>query len=96
MFDDRFPVPGEMQANPMNLFGLRKALTSSDPLQIDPFQSHLSANKLFSTDDSFSSLSPELLQLIVTLLLTRDVRSLRLASPVLPRCASQKALGIAI
>lgn len=69
-----------MQSDPFDIPGLEKAIRQSVRLQNDAFESRFSTDNLNLAGDKFSRSSPELLQLIATLLPTSDVRSIRLAS----------------
>lgn len=79
-FSNLASIPQDFRSDPFHISGLTKAINHSFRLQNDAFQSSL--QNLHQDGDKFSSLSPELLHLIITLLPTRDVYSLRLASPV--------------
>ncbi|KPM34608.1 hypothetical protein AK830_g11959 [Neonectria ditissima] len=81
-FSDLTSAPKDMLSDPFEVPSLTKAVQHSSRLQNDAFQSRLSPDILNFKGDKFCRLSPELLHLIVTLLPTHDVRSLRLASPV--------------
>ncbi|KAF5003066.1 hypothetical protein FDECE_10377 [Fusarium decemcellulare] len=81
-FSDWNSIPKDMQSDPFNVPNLARAIRQAARLQDDAFQSHLSLDRYNREGDKFSRLSPELLQIIATILPSHDVRSLRLASPV--------------
>lgn len=81
-FSDLAAIPQDLRSDPLDIPSLAKAIKYSIRLQADAFRSRLSPDNLNLAGDKFSRLSPELLQLIATLLPTHDVRSVRLASPV--------------
>ncbi|PNP84134.1 hypothetical protein FNYG_02822 [Fusarium nygamai] len=75
-------VPPVLRSDPYNTPDIAKAIQGAARLRNDVFLSRLEPTVQSLKNDSFSRLVPELLQTIVTLLPTSDVRSLRLASPV--------------
>ncbi|KAH7309758.1 hypothetical protein B0I35DRAFT_359355 [Stachybotrys elegans] len=82
-FPGPHPIPRDFTSDPFRIPGLLKGIKNSYRLQKDPFQSNLSLDPRRQWQDEFVRLSPEILQRILCLLPTRDVRSLRLASPTL-------------
>ncbi|KAM5341901.1 hypothetical protein ACJ41O_014932 [Fusarium nematophilum] len=75
-------MPQDLRSDPWDIPALAKAIKLSARLRDYTFQSRLDLDRLDVDGDGFSRLQPQLLQLIATLLPTRDVHSLRLASPV--------------
>ncbi|KAF5545923.1 hypothetical protein FMEXI_5839 [Fusarium mexicanum] len=75
-------IPHVFRSDPYHIPGLIDAIQGAVRLQIDAFLSRLEPTMASLKSDSFSRLVPEVLQSIVILLPTSDVRSLRLASPV--------------
>ena len=80
-FSDYTSITQDFRSDPFHVPALAKAIERSTHLQNDTFLSRLSPNGLNLNGDEFRRLSPELLQIIVILLPTHDVHSLRLASP---------------
>jgi len=70
------------ELNPLHIPTLKKAIGYTARLQQDVFMSKLNPQTLGLEKDVFSYLPPEVLETVITLLPTPDVRSLRLASPV--------------
>ncbi|KAF4459807.1 hypothetical protein FALBO_13427 [Fusarium albosuccineum] len=81
-FPDCNSIPKQMISDPFEIPNLTRAIRRAARLQNDVFLSRLSLDHANLEQDGFSRLSPELLQIIATMLPSRDVRSLRLASPV--------------
>ncbi|KAF5603140.1 uncharacterized protein FSUBG_7363 [Fusarium subglutinans] len=75
-------VPPAMRSDPYYIPSLVKAIEGAVHLQTDVFMSRFEPTVQCLKSDAFSRLVPELLQAIVILLPTSDVRSVRLASPV--------------
>lgn len=76
------PVTPDFRTDPLHIPGLDEAIGNHANLKHDPSHSRLVIANLSPQQDIFSRLATELLEHIVTLLPTRDARSLRLASPV--------------
>ncbi|KAM6535524.1 hypothetical protein FALCPG4_005080 [Fusarium falciforme] len=81
-FPDFFYIPPDFRSDPLHLPGLTDAIKNDLRLQDDPSQCRLAIANHSLEKDIFSRLAPELLEQILTLLPTRDVHSLRLASLV--------------
>ncbi|KAJ4312435.1 hypothetical protein N0V84_009927 [Fusarium piperis] len=84
-FPDFFYIPPDFRSDPLHIPGLAAAIKSHVHLQHDLPQCRLAIANLSPEQDIFSRLAPELLEQILTLLPTRHVHSLRLASPIFAR-----------
>ncbi|KAF4334215.1 hypothetical protein FBEOM_11957 [Fusarium beomiforme] len=81
-FQDLVALPQAFRSDPYHIPGLDYAIERAARLQDDVFLSHLEPKIQDLRSDSFYRLFPEVLQEIMIMLPTSDVRSLRLASPV--------------
>ncbi|KAF4967710.1 hypothetical protein FSARC_4771 [Fusarium sarcochroum] len=81
-FSARSPeVATDYLSDPFNPTAFEEAIKHPAPLKSDAFQTRLNPGHLSLEKDSFSFLPTEIRHTIATLLHSRDVRSLRLASP---------------
>ncbi|KAM0248708.1 hypothetical protein ACHAP5_003198 [Fusarium lateritium] len=85
MYDEDVPylkdIPDEFRYDPYHIPNFDKAIIEAGRLRSDAYSSRLTLSEESLSKDTFSRLSPELLQLIAIILPTSDMYALRLTSP---------------
>ncbi|RSM19184.1 hypothetical protein CDV31_001860 [Fusarium ambrosium] len=81
-FPDFFYIPPDYRSDPLRIPGLTKAMNNDLHPKDDTSHCRFEITNFSLEKDIFSRLAPELLEQILTILPTRDVHSLRLASPI--------------